>query len=66
MRLGDSGVWGCGIKVQESAVWVFGLGLCVSESVSLRAAVGIGGLDPYDSPLMSPIVVPKPHSSIPY
>ena len=27
--------------------------------------VGNGGMDPYDSPLRSPIVVPKTHSSIP-
>ena len=28
--------------------------------------VGNGGMDPYDSPLRSPIVVPITHSPIPY
>ena len=33
---------------------------------SPRFLVGNGGVDPYDSLLRSPIVVPKTHSSIPY
>ena len=38
----------------------------IPKSTTPWFLVGNGGMDPYDSPSRSPVVVPKPHSPIPY
>ena len=53
------------MAVLESWSWASGSGFR-GLGLTLWFLVGNGGLDPYDSPLRSPIVVPITHSPIPY
>ena len=55
-----------GLRLKSQHLRFCGLGFIAVPATTPWFLVRNGGMDPYDSPLRSPIVVPKSHSSSPY